>query len=230
MPRDDATTQYMRLDWQNMAKLELLAGQHRKLALTKFFPEAEWDEKLWWIVNVYDLRAMPDAIRIDLTANTSTVYKEQSSATTLRDMAVLLPSLARADTAIAFPRLQRTPTVDEVLEAPNKGDKQRIQAIFALHLSACATSKAAKNLNKYRDVLATPMRDELERFCNIGAASDIFTIGFAYDMSLSQCFKYWQEWFRRINNFVHNLLGDISPRHFDITVWEALASRFTWNG
>ncbi len=139
-------------------------------------------------------------------------------------MAALLPSLARTDTTIAFPRLQRTPTIDEYLAAPNKGDKARIQAVFALQLTACASSKTAKNLNKYRDVLATPMRDEITKFCNIGAASEIFTISLVYEMSLSQCFEYWRSWFKGINDFTHGLLGDIAPRHFDTVVWEALAS------
>ena len=167
---------------------------------------------------------MPNAIRIDLTASTSSVSLSQSGDSILRDMAALLPSLAANDQTIAFPRLQRPPTINEYLEAPNKGDKAHIQAVFSLHLSACATSKAAKNLNKYRDVLDTPMRDAITRFCNIGAASEIFNIGLVYDVCLPQCFAYWCSWLEGINTFIHGLLGDITPRNFDAAVWDALAS------
>ena len=139
-------------------------------------------------------------------------------------MAALLPSLAANDQTIAFPRLRGPPTIDEYLEAPNKGDKARIQAVFSMHLSACVTSKAAKNLNKYRDVLATPMRDAITRFCNIGAASEIFNIGLVYDMCLSQCLAYWRSRLEGINTFIHGLLGYITPRNFDAAFWDALAS------
>lgn len=73
------TLTYQVLDWQQPAKIEVLGGQHRKAALQKMIhedPTATENAELWWTVNVYDLTAMPFAIRIDLCANATNDQKE----------------------------------------------------------------------------------------------------------------------------------------------------------
>jgi len=55
--------------------MELLAGRHRKAALVKLIDDNDtlsMDRDFWWVINIYDLTAMPLSIRVDLTANLTT--------------------------------------------------------------------------------------------------------------------------------------------------------------
>ena len=77
--------------------------------------------------------------------------------------------------------------MEEYLQASNKGDKKRIEEAFANALSVCAA--VVSSLDKYRTVLATPMGDEMARFCNTSVGLEMFTVNMAYEMSLSRCFE-----------------------------------------
>lgn len=63
------------LDWSVVPPMELLAGRHRKAALVKLIDDNDtlsMDRDFWWVINIYDLTAMPLSIRVDLTANLTT--------------------------------------------------------------------------------------------------------------------------------------------------------------
>lgn len=187
IPRDDDSTPYQILNWSDMPPIELLSGQHRKLALQTIYPAPEWDRELWWIVNVYNLTTLPAGLRVELSVNIASLQKEQSSATTFRDMAFIAESLASSDMTIVQPFFGHAPTVAEYLHADRKGDK-KLCAAFSSKLSSCAAYHTNRGLEKFVKVLGTPMRPEIVRFCNVGASSAMFTINMAYEMSLSQCY------------------------------------------
>lgn len=157
--------------------MELLAGQHRKAALAKLIDENDGlsiNQDFWWIANVYDVTAMPLSIRVDLTANLATTQKEQSTGEVFRDLCAIVPGLAANDIDVVVPRLGRIPTVEEYLRAAGYGEKTKVHAAFAAKLAVCFSPKVRSSLDKYRAVMATPMRVELQRFCNSGAGMEIF--------------------------------------------------------
>ena len=145
------------------------------------------DSDIWWICNNYDISAMPDSVRLEITSDTVAPKRAQSSAEIFRDMYVIVPSLAAMDQTIMRPTLNRAPSVSKFWQASKKGDQQLIEAAFANSLSVCAA--ASKSMDKYRSVMATPMRDELPRFCNTNVVIEIFTFNVACEMSLSACYQ-----------------------------------------
>lgn len=174
-----------------LPKLELLAGQHRQTALHKYIDETGGvvDNDFNWVVNVYNLTTIPRNLLIDLSGNAGSTQMPQTSAETFRDMAAVVPYLAANDKIVIQPRLGRQPTADEYLRASANGDKAKIERAFRENLSICAAPKVHKSLDKYRVVLTTPMRAELERFCNSGVGMEIFTLGMAYEMASSCCYQ-----------------------------------------
>ena len=219
--------------------MELLAGQHRKAALAKLIDENDAlsvDQDFFWIVNVYDLTAMPLSIRVDLTANLATTQKEQSTGELFRDLCAIIPELAANDVDVVAPRLGRIPTVDEYLRAAGYGEKTKVHAAFAVKLAVCSSPKVRSSLDKYRAVLATPMRGPLQRFCNSGADMEIFTLNMAYEMSLSACYEvsvaprfkrvalissqYWTNFFSQLNDFMEKIVP--RTRHSDMKFWALL--------
>ena len=65
------------------------------------------------------------------------------------------------------------------------GSQKKVGKAFEEILAVCASPTVNRSLDKYRIVLASPMRDELPAFCNTGAGMEIFTLNMAYEMSLS---------------------------------------------
>ena len=104
-------------------------------------------------------------------------------------MSVVAADLAAADLDIVFPRLGHTPTVQQYLEAAAYGEKSKVGKAFAARLAICASPSVKGNFDKYRSVLATPMRKEVEKFCNTGAGMEILHIAHGYEMLLSACYN-----------------------------------------
>lgn len=150
-PRDDANTTYQILNWGPRPKIQLIAGQHRKLALKIHEPD-----NFTWVANFYDLDAIPQARLIELGGNASTVAQSASMGEVFRDMAAVAPHLAEADTIIVRPHLNspRAPTVDEYLTASRNGDKSKLQKTFTTLLSVCSQFK--NSIDKLLVVLASP--------------------------------------------------------------------------
>ena len=132
---------------------------------------------------------MPRNLVIDLSGNAGSTQMIQSSAEIFRDMAAVVPYLAANDTTVIRQRLNRPPTPDEYLRASASGDKRKIEQAFKDNLTICASPKLQRSLDKYRVVLTTPMREELERFCNPGCGMELFTLSMAYEMAASSCYK-----------------------------------------
>ena len=113
----------------------------------------------------------------------------QGPAEIFRDMAAIAPYLAANDTTVIQPRLGRQPTTDEYLRASASGDKRMIEQAFREHLTICASPRLNKSLDKYRVILTTPIRAELERFCNSGCGMELFTLNMGYEMASSNCYS-----------------------------------------
>lgn len=113
-PRDDATAVYQPLIWGNLPKIQIIAGQHRKLALKIHDPT-----NFNWVCNVYDLDAIPAPTLIELGGNPTTVAHAATMGEIFRDMAAVAPHLAAQDTLIVQPHLnpRRPPTLNEYLGA-----------------------------------------------------------------------------------------------------------------
>lgn len=101
-----------------------------------------------------------------------------TSAEIFRDMHSLAPQLAQAGSDIVRPILGREPSTQEFLQASQKGDKKKLETVFADAQSICATVKSS--LDKYRIVLASPISDEIARFCNTNVGIEMFTIHMVY--------------------------------------------------
>lgn len=213
--------------------MELLAGQHRKAALAELIDEnndLSIEQNFWWVMNGYDLTAMPLSIRVDLTANLATTQKEQSTGEVFRDLCAIAPEFAASDVDVVAPRIGHSPTVEEHLRAAGYGEKIKVHAAFAAKLAVCSSPKVRSGLDKYRAVMATPMRVEFQRFCNSGAGREIFTLNMAYEISLSACYEvsiapsdnrvaltssqYWRIVFSQLNDFMEEVVPRI--RHFDM--------------
>lgn len=95
--------------------------------------------------------------------------------------------MARNDTIILRPSLGRRPTIDEFLRAERYTQKSLLTTAYMESLAVCAAQKAS--LDKYRATHLTLLRDEMAKFCNIGAGVDIFTIRMAYEMTLLTCYE-----------------------------------------
>ena len=110
----------------------------------------------------------------------------QGPAEIFRDMAAIAPYRAANDTTVIQPRLGRQPTTDEYLRASANGDKGQE---FRESPTICASPRLNKSLDKYRVVLTTPMRAEIERFCNSGCGMELFTLTIGYEMASSNCYS-----------------------------------------
>lgn len=227
------------MDWSALPPIELLDGQHRKAALAELVDEnndLSVDQDFWWVVNVYDLTAMPLSVPVDLTANLATTQKEQSTGEVFRDLCSIAPELAASDVDVVAPRIGHSPTVEEYLRAAGYGEKTKVLTAFAAKLAVCSSPKTRSSLDEYRAIMATPMRVELQRFCNSGAGMEIFTLDMAYEMSLSACHEvsiapgdervaltssqYWRVFFSQLNGFMEKVVPRI--RHFDMKFWALL--------
>lgn len=67
----------------------------------------------------------------------------------------------------------------------------------------------ANSQDKYRSVLATPMGDEMARFCNSNEGMEVFTVNMAYEMCLSACYKV-----RYSDLLFKNILFDLTSISF----------------
>ncbi len=226
---------YQPLAWGDRPKLQIIAGQHRKLVL-KMHDPANFS-------NVYDLDAMPTPARIELGGNPTAVAHAASMGEFFRDMAAVAPYLAAQDTLIVQPHLQppRQPTLDEYLgacrsvalldvhlilrgansETYRHGDKAKLQGTFMNALTVCSQQKS---IDKLVVVLASPLREELTKFVNSGAGMDLSSIDGMRDMCESQCFHFWDRWLESQNRFVERIMGQVGIRHFDIPLLNKLAA------
>ncbi|KAF6229335.1 hypothetical protein HO133_007451 [Letharia lupina] len=168
-PRDDSSTSYQTLIWGNRPKIQIIAGQHRKLALKIHEPT-----NFTWLANVYDLDAMPPTTLIELGGNATTVAHAASMGEVFRDIAAIAPHIASSETVIVRPYLtpQCAPTLEEYLGACRHGDKAKLQKTFMNALTVCSQQKS---IDKLIIVLASPLRGELSRFVNSGAGIKLFS-------------------------------------------------------
>ena len=87
-------------------------------------------------------------MRLEITANIVGPKKPHTSAERFRDMHALAQILQ--------PTLGHPPSSTQFLQASQKGDKKKIEIVFANSLTICATVKW--DLDKNRTVLASPVR------------------------------------------------------------------------
>ena len=138
--------------------------------------------------NVYDLTSIPKEVLIDLTANLASPLRTHGPGEVFHDMFAVAPALAAADTTIVRSfNNDVAPTVDQFLNASRRSDKIKVRSAFAKTLFVCAASKFSPD--KYRKVLASPMRHELARFCGTAAGLECSTINAAYEIGLSAYYE-----------------------------------------